>query len=197
MTGVDSRFQILHAENEQLRRDLAEAQRRIGELEKLSREDGLTGLVNRRGFDLELQRAHEFSARHGENMALLLLDLDNFKDINDRFGHAGGDESLRHVAWLLRQNVRGSDVVARIGGDEFAIILWRTSGPSSLRKADLLRGLLSRTTLAVAGQPIDTSTSIGVASLEPAYATTEQWFAAADKQLYANKEQRRHLRQTP
>jgi diguanylate cyclase (GGDEF)-like protein len=187
MTNADSRLHALMQENERLTLALAEAGHRILALEKLAREDGLTGVLNRRSFDLELQRALDFHVRYGEDIALVLFDLDDFKGINDRYGHAGGDAALRHVARTLAHSIRGSDSVARIGGDEFALILWRAGTDTGRHKVELLRRTLEAQPLLIAGQKVDTSLSAGCASPAARYTSPESWFAEADTLLYADK----------
>lgn len=191
MNSPDSRLQALVAENERLQLDLAEARHRILALEKLAREDSLTGLLNRRSFDLELQRALDFHVRYGEDMALVIVDLDHFKGINDVFGHAGGDAALRHVAAALARHIRGSDIVARIGGDEFAMILWRVNAETGQRKVELLREALKAQPLVIAGRKVDTSFSAGCAALATQGWSVANWFAEADHKLYADKTARR------
>lgn len=191
MNETDSRLRALSAENERLKLALHEAEARIEALEKLAREDGLTGLLNRRGFELELRRALGFHARHGEDMALVLLDLDRFKEINDHYGHAGGDTVLRHVASILASNVRGSDVAARIGGDEFALILWRAGVDAGQSKIELLRQTLATQPAAMASQEIPVSVSAGCAALAAQPWSFEQWIAEADLRLYADKGRQR------
>ena len=112
---------------EELRSALDQAQRRIRELEGLAHEDELTGVLNRRGFEQELRRAASYCERYGVPVTLALVDLDFFKQINDLHGHSAGDAALRETAGFLSRHVRASDVVARIGGDEFALLLWHAS----------------------------------------------------------------------
>src|SRR5205823_5820822 len=97
--------------------------------------DPLTGIQNRRGLARELERAIAYVKRYGASAALVYLDLDAFKPINDRHGHAAGDAVLRAVAALLHRCVRASDIVARIGGDEFAVLLWNLTAGDAAAKA--------------------------------------------------------------
>ena len=106
--------------------DIAERKERARQLEYLVDHDFLTGLYNRRWFERELAREVERAARYGTPGAVLVIDLDHFKDINDIFGHQAGDDLLKGVAGLLRQRARQSDVLARLGGDEFALLLPQT-----------------------------------------------------------------------
>ena len=103
---------------------LAEARARIAELELMAEVDPLLNILNRRGFERALARALAYVKRYRAPAALLYLDLDGFKLINDAHGHAAGDAVLKAVAGILAHNVRGSDVVARLGGDEFAVLLF-------------------------------------------------------------------------
>src|SRR4030095_9271489 len=92
-------------------------------LERLSQEDPLTGLANRRRWDSELAVVCAQARDSGEHVAVLLIDLDHFKQVNDRHGHAGGDRALKQVAGLLSRRIRSGDLVARLGGDELAVLL--------------------------------------------------------------------------
>lgn len=188
MIDVDSRLRVLKAENKRLTLALHEAGQRIEALEKLAREDGLTGLLNRRSFDLELRRALGFQARQGGEMVLVLLDLDQFKQINDCHGHTGGDAVLRHVASTLASNVRGSDVAARIGGDEFALILWHAGIDAGRRKIEFLRQALATQPVAIHDHQVRVSISAGCAALPTGPWSPELWFAEADFDLYADKQ---------
>ena len=97
---------------------------RLDRLQYESLHDPLTGLYNRRGFDAQVQQAASGAERYGWSFALMLLDLDGFKAINDRFGHHRGDAVLRSVGARLRRDLRAGDIAARIGGDEFAVLLY-------------------------------------------------------------------------
>src|SRR5690242_11777429 len=121
---VDEEFPpaaLLLAENERLKRELAVARARIGELEARADIDPLLDILNRRGFERELKRALAHMKRYGTQAALMFVDLDGFKAINDRYGHGAGDALLKAVARELVSQVRSSDVVGRLGGDAFGI----------------------------------------------------------------------------
>src|SRR5262249_53329051 len=115
----------LLAENERLKRELAVARARIGELEARADVDPLLDILNRRGFERELARARAHVKRYGTQAVLLFIDLDGFKAVNDRYGHGVGDALLKAVARELVSHVRASDVVGRLGGDEFGVLIWR------------------------------------------------------------------------
>jgi diguanylate cyclase len=127
-----------------------------------ARTDALTGLDNRRAFDRELDQRFSIFRRGGQSFCIALVDIDKFKQINDRFGHPAGDEVLRQVAKLLRSELQGTFCVARFGGEEFAILL-----PPPLRTAaeavDKVRKVLSRQPIAVDSRTLDVTISCGVA----------------------------------
>ena len=124
----------LAAEVDALAAQLEESRARILDLEARVDVDPLTERLNRRGFERELKRSLAYVKRYGTSAALVYLDLDGFKPVNDRHGHGAGDAVLKAVAAALIRNVRASDVVARIGGDEFAVLLWNVSGPAAARR---------------------------------------------------------------
>ena len=167
-----------------LRAQLAAAQRKICELERLADEDPLLPLLNRRGFMRELTRASAYVERYDARAGLAYVDVNAFKQINDRHGHAAGDQVLRLVADVLAQNTRRSDTVGRIGGDEFGLILWSADTETARAKADHLEAAIARIAPPQGVQAI--SASIGVTVLqagEPADAA----LARADADMYARK----------
>ena len=121
-----------------LRSKLKGALRRVAELEAAADTDFLLEIPNRRGFERELARAVAYMKRYRASGALIVLDLDRLKPINDSFGHAAGDEVLKAIATTLTRQIRASDVVGRLGGDEFALLLWNLSETDAKAKAALL-----------------------------------------------------------
>jgi diguanylate cyclase (GGDEF)-like protein len=144
--------------------------------------DPLTGLLNRRSYELLLSQAVSRSQRYGWPFALMLLDLNNFKAVNDRLGHAAGDSSLRAVGMELRQSLRSGDVAARIGGDEFALIL--ANGGTELAEP-LLRRLEAAVNAAVPSAAI--GFSAGLASFPQEASNVDALCRLADQRLYAAK----------
>ena len=122
---------LLLAEVARLKRELEEARARIAELELRADVDPLLDILNRRGFERELKRSLAYVKRYATPAALLYIDLDGFKTINDRHGHAAGDVLLKAVAGELPAHVRASDVVARLGGDEFGVLMWNAAEPQA------------------------------------------------------------------
>jgi diguanylate cyclase (GGDEF)-like protein len=148
--------------------------------------DQLTGLLNRAAFDDALERAVADGERHGPP-ALLLIDLDGFKGVNDSLGHLAGDDVLVHVAKLLTRQVRRSDVVARLGGDEFGIVLPRTSAQDARRRAErLVAAAEQEPGLRPQGAPAGVGLSVGVGWL-PAAPDGDTLFATADEAMYDAK----------
>lgn len=125
----------LAAEVERLQAELADVRASAVKLETTADVDPLLGILNRRGLERELSRSLAFVARYGTPAALIYLDLDDFKPINDHHGHAAGDAMLRAVAAALLRAVRASDLVGRIGGDEFVMLLWNLGADDAEAKA--------------------------------------------------------------
>jgi diguanylate cyclase (GGDEF)-like protein len=192
---VDDEFPsvtALLAENERLKRELAVARARIGELEARADIDPLLDILNRRGFERELKRALAHVKRYGTQAALMFVDLDGFKGINDRYGHGAGDALLKAVARELIGNVRASDTVGRIGGDEFGVLIWRLEGPQATAKARRLEARIAQVGIAHGRARIEVAASIGVAPLVEG-ASPADIIDAADQAMYARKDERRGL----
>jgi diguanylate cyclase (GGDEF)-like protein/PAS domain S-box-containing protein len=171
-------------------RDVTETRRLTERLQHLAAHDPLTGLANRAQLRARLHDALVAAQRSGHTMALLLLDLDDFKRINDVHGHPAGDAVLQAVAERLRASVRTDDVVARLGGDEFAVLLPRVDGPAdALRVADKALLALRRTPITVADLALEVDGSAGVACGPQDGADIEALLRAADLALYTSKAQ--------
>ena len=180
----------LAAEVERLQQQLEAARRQLAVLETHADVDPLTDLANRRAFERELARSLAYVKRHGTTVALLYLDLDDFKGINDRHGHGAGDAMLRAVASVLGRHVRESDLVARIGGDEFALLLWNCDEHNARTKALVLEASIGRTTAMHEGAKLSVGASVGAATLLPLDEPAEA-IARADRAMYARKAARR------
>jgi diguanylate cyclase (GGDEF)-like protein len=160
----------------------------VEQIEKLALYDALTGLANRRLFQDRLEQAFLHAQRSGTGFALMLLDLDRFKDINDTLGHQTGDAVLEHLAMRLRDVARATDTVARLGGDEFALILeGAQDSASALSVAERIRRALDDP-FVIDAMPLQLETSIGIA-LSPRHGDdAEQLLKSADIALYASKD---------
>ena len=135
-----------------LRTQLAQALKRIDELQASADTDFLLDIPNRRGFERELNRSIAYIKRYHASGALIVLDVDRLKPINDAFGHAAGDEVLKAVVAVLLRQVRSSDVIGRLGGDEFALLLWNLSETDAHAKAAALEQAIDRLTFVFRGR---------------------------------------------
>jgi len=179
------------AEIRRLKTQLARATARIEELQAAAETDFLLGISNRRGFERELGRAISFIQRYHASGALIVLDVDRLKPINDKFGHAAGDEVLKAVVAVLSRQIRSSDVIGRLGGDEFALLLWNLSETDAHAKAAALEEDIDRLSFAFAGGTVGTGVSAGVSLLGP-QSEAGRALADADRAMYVRKAQRRH-----
>jgi diguanylate cyclase (GGDEF)-like protein len=169
-----------------LRGRIAHLQERVEQLDQLAHEDSLVSLPNRRGFVRALERLIDRVARYGESGAILFVDLDGLKGINDSFGHAAGDEALIQVARLLVDGLRRSDLVARIGGDEFAVLLGHADRAKADETAARLIERIAGCDFIHDGHPLPLSVAIGATSIQPDD-TTESAMARADQEMYRHK----------
>ena len=176
-----------------LRQELGFTQARLAELERLANEDSLAPIGNRRAFLRDLARTIGYVERYGAACSLLYFDLDGLKAINDTFGHAAGDAALIHVAEVLLAHTRSSDVIGRLGGDEFGVLLARADEAAARSKAERLCDAVALTRLRWKGETIPISVAFGahglVAGEEPQVA-----LAAADRAMYRHKRERAHGR---
>ncbi len=162
------------------------------EIYQLATHDALTDLYNRRHFielaDNEIARA----MRHGRPLSLCIIDVDLFKPVNDRYGHISGDEVLRQIAGLLRKQARNDDVAARIGGEEFALLLPECDAQAAGGFAERLREDIAATVFTPGGEAQHITVSIGIAALAPHRNARPALMAAADAALYRAKRQGRN-----
>ena len=174
-----------------LRTKLTRALRRVAELEAAADTDFLLDIPNRRGFERELQRAIAYMKRYRASGALIVLDVDRLKPINDSFGHAAGDEVLKAIASTLTRQIRASDVVGRLGGDEFALLLWNLSETDAKAKAAVFEQAIDDLSFSFRGQHVTAGASAGVALLG-AQSDTARALEEADAAMYVRKAHRRH-----
>ena len=169
-----------------LRGKVAQLQERCEQLDQLAHQDSLINLPNRRGFMRELERLIARVDRYGINAAMLFVDVDGLKMINDTLGHRAGDEALIQVAALLSKGVRHSDVVARIGGDEFGILLESSDDCAAHETAARLIEQISACEVLHDGEALPLGVAIGVGMID-ALDTAEAVMERADEAMYARK----------
>jgi diguanylate cyclase (GGDEF)-like protein len=165
---------------------LGEQKRRIAELEAISTTDELTGLANRRGLEHFLDRTLAAAQRHNEEGVLVFIDLDQFKSVNDTYGHDVGDAALKTVADTLKGIVRSSDMVARLGGDEFVAVLVRCPTVLGPEQAEKLETALTKVRVRHGRRIIPVSASCGFAVFGPG-SNTRELLTRADKMMYERK----------
>jgi len=167
--------------------EVARREKRAEQSARLAHEDPLINVPNRRGFMRRLERLIDRVDRYGDDpAAMLFVDLDGLKMINDSFGHSAGDEALRHVAQLLSEGVRKSDTVARLGGDEFGILLERADEENAKDTAARLVSLIAGSDFCIDGACLPLSVAIGVAGIE-SHDRPDSGMARADQAMYAQK----------
>lgn len=174
-----------------LRTKLTQALRRVAELEAAADTDFLLDIPNRRGFERELQRAVAYMKRYRASGALIVLDVDRLKPINDSFGHGAGDQVLKAIAATLTRQIRASDVVGRLGGDEFALLLWNLSETDAKAKAVIFEQAIDDLSFTFRGQHVTAGASAGVALLG-AQSDAVRALEEADAAMYVRKAHRRH-----
>jgi len=175
-----------------LQRQIEAIQHEQVHLTEQANRDPLTGLYNRRYLDDSLQRELDRCAREGSALSLLLIDLDHFKRINDRHGHTTGDEVLRRISALLRQNRRSSDICCRYGGEEFLLVLPQLNLETAIELAERCRCLVAEQRWLADGQPFDVTLSIGVACSTDARTAPATLIDLADRALYRAKAEGRN-----
>lgn len=176
-----------------IRIDITERKRVESELRQQASTDGLTALPNRRYFfqrlDAEIERVRRGSTREA---CLLVLDLDYFKQVNDRFGHAVGDQLLRHFSQMLRQELRSSDVAGRLGGEEFGVLLAGSSDMAAKAWAQRICDSLAQNPMQVDGGELSATVSVGITGITPQDRSADFVFARADAALYRAKDNGRN-----
>ena len=174
-----------------LRAQLAQAQARIDQLEASADTDFLLDILNRRGFERELNRSVAYIKRYHASGAVIVLDVDRLKPINDAFGHAAGDQVLKAVVAVLARHIRSSDVIGRLGGDEFALLLWNLSETDARAKAASLEQAIDGLSFTFGGRTVSAGASAGIAILGP-HTEAGRALEEADRAMYVRKAQRRH-----
>jgi diguanylate cyclase (GGDEF)-like protein len=181
----DAIVALMH-EVAELRGELQRYKARVADLERLADMDALVEIPNRRAFVRELARTMSYSERYGTSASLLYFDLNGFKEINDTYGHAAGDAALRYVARVLTENVRESDVVGRLGGDEFGVILAQADEKQARVKAEGLAATIGAKRVSWSGKRLIIRLAFGVYALKPGEDPGSA-LAAADRAMYSHK----------
>lgn len=189
---VQSAILELSTQVERLGGELEAAQKRIAQLELLADRDGLTPLLNRRAFVRELERVMAFAARYGlTSGSLLYFDVNGLKQINDRFGHGAGDAALTHVARVMANLVRGTDVVGRLGGDEFGVILAQADSARAREKAAALAAAIRAAPVRYGDQQLPVGVAYGIHCFTPGEGVAAA-LDAADRAMYGRKHRADH-----
>lgn len=176
----------LTAEIERLRGEVARLEQRVTQLDELAHQDTLTSMPNRRGFERELERMIARIGRYKSKGAMLYVDVDGLKIINDSFGHRAGDEALMQVSRLLAGELRRSDIVARIGGDEFGVLLENVDEAGAQETAQRLCDVISGCEFVFEGDALPLSVAIGVAEIR-AEDSIADVMVRGDEEMYRRK----------
>ncbi len=188
--AVQQAVKTLLTEIDDLRAEVSRLKTRLAEAEELADRDALTPVLNRRAFVRELGRIRTFAQRYGSPASLVYFDLDGFKSVNDRFGHAAGDTVLKAVAERLVASVRESDVVGRMGGDEFAVILVQADKATAVAKAASLSKAIEDSPIRFGDWSAPLHVSFGVREIVPDV-DPETLLAEADAAMFQAKRDRR------
>jgi diguanylate cyclase (GGDEF)-like protein len=188
--AVRAAVDTLMAETAMLAQENSELAEQLAVAQGLADRDPLVPVYNRRALIRELQRVISYVGRYKTQAAVIFIDMDGFKAINDQFGHAVGDAALAHVAKLLLVQVRDSDIVGRIGGDEFAVVLANAAPEEARRKGDWLAALIKASPFVFEGVQHPLAASVGVhafAGSDERIEDAESLLARADEAMYAEK----------
>ncbi len=178
--------------NEELRREIDQRSKLEEELRRQASTDPLTGLYNRRFYEHLFEREFKQAKRYGSSLALCVLDLDRFKDVNDSYGHASGDVALCKVADACRDELRESDIIGRLGGEEFVLILPQTDAAGAFVVADRLRERIAAMEVETENARFHVTVSIGVTELRPADTGITDLIRRADEAMYLSKAEGRN-----
>jgi diguanylate cyclase (GGDEF)-like protein len=181
----DAIMTLMH-EVDRLRKEVEQTRARLDDMARAADEDMLLPILNRRAFVREITRFTSFADRYKTSSSLIYIDLNNFKAVNDAHGHAAGDEVLRHISNVILGQIRESDVFARIGGDEFGVILAHVTADQAAKKGESLVKALDDQPPMIDGKAVPLSFSYGIYELR-AGETPDSAMQQADRAMYAQK----------
>lgn len=164
-----------------------QSQKANDKLRELSRMDGLTGLLNRKTWEMELLEEFNRFSRHHHSTSLIMFDIDHFKKINDGYGHPAGDEAIREAARVLKENLRNIDIAGRYGGEEFTVILVDTDAKGAKIVAERIREAIQANVVKYEDLTFQYTISLGICELNDAITDKTNWIDCADKGLYQAK----------
>lgn len=190
--GMQASSENYRAQLDSARRTIQEQQERIRRSEAAAKVDFLTRLANRRAFEQRLSEELERVRRYGGTFSLILMDIDEFKKVNDEFGHPAGDRVLKFIAGVLNEKVRTTDFVSRYGGEEFAVLLPETSVDRALVVAEKIRKTLQNSSLLHGKTKIKVTVSAGVGGVKPDGESLADLVARVDAALYQAKKKGRN-----
>ncbi|MCL1114911.1 sensor domain-containing diguanylate cyclase [Shewanella basaltis] len=162
------------------------------QLKELSQTDGLTQLHNRRHWQLCMEKEFERHSRYGDTSSLVMIDIDNFKQVNDKYGHPAGDKVIQHIAYLLKQSLRETDCAGRYGGEEFAVVLSQTTAEEALHFTERLRKRIEESEVTFENRLIKVTVSLGINDLSSTFENSSGWLSGADQALYTAKQEGRN-----
>jgi two-component system cell cycle response regulator len=170
-----------------IERDLTDHKRKQSRLEDMATTDGLTGLLNRQAFMQRAEKEYSRTRKYSRPLSVVMIDVDHFKSINDRYGHAVGDEVLRAMSKICQQSLRGSDVLGRIGGEEFVLLLPDTPQANAIYVAERMREQLGHSSIEIDSLKLNITASFGVATMRDDDAEFTTLLERADVAMYDAK----------
>lgn len=188
LCAIDNEPRHFDRSQGEIMRKLAEIVVEQFELQQIAKQDSMTGALTRRGFFAEVEKEFQRAGRYERPSALVIIDVDHFKAINDRYGHPAGDAVLVSIANACMATMRKSDIFGRIGGEEFGLLLPETEAEEARLAAERIRSMVESTIVQVGGTEVRATVSLGVAPRPAAGETAATWFGEADIALYEAKQ---------
>jgi len=188
--AVETALSVLVEKLDDVNRELSRTKESLAELERLVDVDVVAPIPNRRAFMRRLSWAITMQERYGHPSTILFFDLNDFKHINDEYGHAAGDMAIRHVSQLLSNTMRESDFLARLGGDEFAVIMYYAEQEAARKRGEKIAEKLAKTPLIFSGKRLTLSTAYGYYTLQSGD-DAESALASADTSMYMDKKRKK------